>query len=413
MLARLVQDCKHIAQIDQLADSTDLRAHLLSKQCDLTIVVPSSTDENLPACLLRYPDMRVLVVTSDRKTGPTGKWVQQGANQVISQRRPERLRQTLEMLIEICITQAQLRLVKTELSAKQRLQDILLDSHLEAILLWQDNRILQTNHCFDSLIGCKELDRSTRERAWKQWLTPRSYGNLSSPQSPSDSGCADILITNAVGERYHARSIRLAIDRQDARLIRINTVPLDPVSDLGQQQDSVTGFLHREYFAIALERWLQTSNADRITIAQIHVNESEIVAEATGSGSTYRELLVYRIAHRLGLQFKQQPLLGRTGATTLALVPSQNDKRTHRLATRIRLCLGTVGGMVTDTSHVQIKTLTIAPSALSGSEVLDRLEQSSLLAGNFPPHKQQDTATGRKRSQVSSGLRTQACDSLV
>ena len=73
-----------VERVDNVYDAVALRHQLAARAYDLTVIISGDKDQTLPPCLLRYPDMRVLVLTTARKIGPLPEWLHQGATEVVS-----------------------------------------------------------------------------------------------------------------------------------------------------------------------------------------------------------------------------------------------------------------------------------------------------------------------------------------
>jgi hypothetical protein len=367
---------QHIAHADELSRIASLRDHLSRHRYDFAIVLLAHPDDNLPACLLRYPDLKILVITPDRKIGPVERWFQQGATDVVSSQRHNKCRHAIERMIEECRVRAQLRVATLKIDSQNKLQQILLNSRSEAVLLWQNGQVLESNCRLDELIECHDEDPQSRSIEWKRWVSAPCHADLHSI-APAVSGT--VIITNHSGTKYNAILEQVSIEQGEAKLIRINPKPIDQASWATESLDSTTGVLLQQPFINALDCWLQTTAQQRYTIVQIHVYEPDLLASHGRANSTVQELLSYRVAASLKEEFKEGTLIGRTGPTTLILLPLNLFKNSRDLAIRIRSQLGDIGGLLEDTSHIHLKTLTLSTIALCASEVLERLDRPPLL----------------------------------
>ena len=371
-----VKRSKHIAHADSINRLAGLRDHLTRHQYDFVVVLLDDADDNLPACLLRYPDLKVLAVTPARKVGPVERWLEQGATDVVSSQRLGKYSHALERLIEECRTRAQLRAATLKIDTQNKLQQVLLNSRKEAVLLWQNGRILESNSRLDELIACDNGDPKSRNIEWKRWVSAPCYAELHSRNS-TDS--VNLIITNHAGLKYKAILEPITIEHGEARLLRINPQPIDQASWSKDALDSSTGVFLQQPFINALDCWLQTTARKRYTIIQIHVDEPDLIVGQGQANSTVQELLSYRVASALRQEFKEGTVIGRTGPTTLTLLPLNLLKNSNGFAARIRSSLGNIGGLLEDTSHIRIKTLTLSTASLCATEVLERLDQPPLL----------------------------------
>ena len=77
------------SQIDEIPSIAQLRDHLSRHPYNFAVVMLDHAEDNLPACLLRYPELKVLVITPSKKAGPLEPWLTQGASDIVSLHRPE------------------------------------------------------------------------------------------------------------------------------------------------------------------------------------------------------------------------------------------------------------------------------------------------------------------------------------
>lgn len=375
-LVDALKQSRHIAHADKLSRLASLRDHLTRHRYDFAIIVLAHPDDCLPACLLRYPELKVLVVTPSRKIGPVERWFEQGATDVVSCQRGTKCQHALERIIEECQIRAQLRLATLKIHSQNKLQQVLLDSRSEAVLLWQKGQVLESNCGLDELIGCHDKDPKSRSIEWKRWVSAPCYAEL---HSITKAVSGKLIITNHAGLKFNAVLEQVNLERGVAKLIRINPQPVDQVSWAKESLDSSTGVLLQQPFINALDCWLQTTARQRYTIVQIHVDEPDLLASRGRANSTVQELMSYRVASSLRQEFREGTIIGRTGPTTLTLLPLNLIKNSRGLATRIRSRLGNIGGLLEDTSHIHIKTLTLSKTALCASEVIERLDRPPLL----------------------------------
>lgn len=375
-LVQAAGNSAHTVRVSEASSNSKLREKLSRYNHDLVVIAPDELDDRLPACLLRYPDLPVLLVTPRRKTGPLDMWLQQGANDVVSYQHHDKFRHALERMLDECMVRAQLREATHQLASQQKLQHILLDTRAEALMLWQNGQVLESNACFASLIGCSSNDNLARGIEWKRWTSALSHTELHSPDRMTGG---DIIITSTFGKEYRAKIEQLVLERGTAQLIRINPTPIERSSDRNDRIDSVTGLLLREYFVQALEHWLHSCIEQRYTIVQIHISEPGAFSGLNRTNSTLQELLAYRATNLLGQHFNKGTILGRTSPTTLTLVACAPERHSHSLAVRVRHCLASLESMVEDPINLHVKTLTLSPASLSASEVLDRLEQDQFV----------------------------------
>jgi len=354
-------------------DQAELRESLRTTPFDLVVIALRDTSEPLPACLLRYPDRQVLVVTTGRKIGSVERWSAQGAHDVGSFLRADRLRHTLHRMLNECATQAKLRHATNRLATQYKLQQILLDTYAEAVMLRQNGRVIEANGCFDTLINCHEHEPKARTIEWKRWVSAQSYKQLHDAELVGQS---ETTISSVSNRRYHVRIESLILEDGPAQLIRINPAPIGLNSLPNLETDSVTGLLARESCAQRLQGLLQTPDAVKRYIAiLITLPMPENASHFSGVDRTLQDLLVYRAANTIEQHFKGNTLIGRTGINTLLLARPASSEQSRKLALRVKATIGSLGGLIDDQASVHVKTLTLAPNTLSASEVMERLER--------------------------------------
>lgn len=384
-LVDTVQRHQRVEQIHLVSNHAALRDLLAATPYDFVLVVAASTQECLPACLLRYPEMQLMVVTPSRKMDCVEHWLQQGANDVVSQQRYDRLRFALKRMIDECSLRTKLRKANRQLASQNHLQQILLNSHHEALMLWQNGKVLKSNACFLNLIACKEVNKLAKTNAWCQWLTDESYELLHHRNNKEPQ---NYTVLNWEGLHYHVHTELLILDGGPAQLIRINPTPEDQ-RWLDKHADSVTGLLLRERFITQLDQWLLgDGREDRYTITQITFDHTDV--DAIRVDTTLHELLIYRAANQLEQFVDRHTLMARTDSDTLVLAGPAEFKQAKKTASQIKQCIGNVGGLLDDSNQVKISTLTLAVGCLNAKEVLGRL------------NKQQNQASARNRAIRSS-----------
>jgi GGDEF domain-containing protein len=371
-----------VKNLEHTDSQTELREYLRTSLFDLVVVALSNTSEQLPACLLRYPDMPVLVTMPSRKIGSIDSWLAQGANDIVSIQRTDRLRHTLNRLLNECATKVKLRRANSRLSTQYKLHQILLNTYAEAVMLRQNGRVIESNECFDTLINCKVHDNQARTIEWKRWVSVQSYKELHDSELLEISETTLSCVTN---EHYRARIESIILEGSPAQLIRINPSPIGLNSLPDLETDSVTGLLVRASFTQRLQSLLQSSGSKkRYTAILISLPTPENPSHFSGVDRTVQDLLIYRAANTIEQHFKGNTLLGRTGINTLLLATPTSGGQSRKLALRVKAAIGRLGGLIDDPASIYIKTLTLAPNTLSAIEVMERLERPMKASGK--PH---------------------------
>lgn len=100
MVLQWLSVSKRITALATVGNHAALRKQLAVEHYHLLVFVASSRDQVLPACLLRYPETRTLVITNRRKVRDYVDWCQQGATDIVSLQKPELVQHALSRLID-------------------------------------------------------------------------------------------------------------------------------------------------------------------------------------------------------------------------------------------------------------------------------------------------------------------------
>lgn len=364
--------CVNVIEI--IRGENKLKDALRGSTVDLLVIAKADNSESLPACLLRYPDLQILLALPGRKTGDLAQWLAQGVDEVVSLQRADRLTHSLSRMIEGCKMRSRLRRLTRLLSAQYKLQQILLNTYAEALILIQNGSIIESNDCFDSLIDCQQKDNKARSIEWKRWVSAQSYKEL---LDSSLYGASETTISSNENRHYRARVESLILDGGPAQLIRINPSPIGLNSLPDLETDSVTGLLVRDSLTQRLQSLLQSSDTDtRYTTLLLTLPIADNASHFSGVDRTLQDLMIYRAANSIEQYFTTNTLLGRTGINRLMITRPAASEHSRKLAARVRDAIGSLGGLIDDPSSITIKTLTLATNTLSAIEVVERLEQS-------------------------------------
>ena len=110
---------KRVEGVDQVDDEAQLCEQLKLNQHALCVLVINDRSTMLPACLLRYPDLKVLVIVRVGKIGPLLDWLQQGCSDVVQLKRTDNLKHSLSRLIDECGLRIQNAQLQSRLRALQ------------------------------------------------------------------------------------------------------------------------------------------------------------------------------------------------------------------------------------------------------------------------------------------------------
>ncbi len=191
-----------VGDITVCRTDTDLRSELADCSADSLpdFVVLVVSHPELPPYLLRYPDLRVLVLTTHRKVGSLTPWLQQGASDVASLARPHQVQHALGRLIDESAMERRVDLLATELLRSEARYTNLVRHSRTALSFWRDDELLSCSPSFADITGLSE-GASTRD--WLNGLDEQSRAELGEKLDdfPEDYRAA---------VRSHGQTIRIA-----------------------------------------------------------------------------------------------------------------------------------------------------------------------------------------------------------
>lgn len=374
MRALIANTLKDEARIDVgcVSTQTALRYKLASTRPDMLVIALDNAAERLPASLHRYPDLPILVVTPGKKTGPIDKWLDQGATDVVSQHRYDRFRHSvLRMLNESKLRAEQSKLLR-QLSRADQFQQMLLNLQKEAVFIWQNGRIIESNRQFDRLIVCDEANNLARTIAFKRWMSEETKQLIELNHDDSRLGT---VMTNTSGQQYQAIQTTLVLDNGPAKLWRLSTTASNEPSRLPAEKDTVTGLLTRVAFTKQLQRWIDSrTHEHRFVALHVHLPDLQSESGSQGINGTLQDLMAYRACSSIELGFDGPFFMGRTDKQSLLLVHDYIGTESRRSALTVKSLLGSLGGLIDDPGAITIKTLTLSHGSLAAEQVLERLE---------------------------------------
>lgn len=377
---------RRVEQVDCVEDETALRHQLAVNRYDLAVLLTDESEALLPACLLRYPDMRVLVITTARKTGPLDPWLQRGASDVVRFGKNAEIRHAIGRLLDECIHLRQRDALLTRVSEQSRLTEQLLDHHPYGVAVWQAGKRIHGNHRFQRYTG----DDGTRDTV-DAWLVTepdrqaRLLGEHSLPLGELLATLqADTAYTTRVRNRRNAQRFLLQViptrmDGTAAHLVQLRPLKTRPSRLPSLPTDSVTGLPDRNTGLDLLERLITLTPTTGALTAVLLTLPSGATDQQPLSGTerTLLDLAIYRASHRLQSVCKSgRYVLARTRDDQLLLVqPASGEHASQTLAHQVTLALGTLGGMLDNGHDVRAHSLTLNVRSLTARGFLARLER--------------------------------------
>lgn len=132
----------------------ELQQRIDSHPPDFVVVVVSG--DELPPHLLRYPDLKILVLTTRRKLGSLTPWLQQGACDVATLARPQQVQHALSRLIDECAMTRRVDLLATELLRSEARYATLIRNSRTPLSFWRDNELLACSPGFSAITSMEE-----------------------------------------------------------------------------------------------------------------------------------------------------------------------------------------------------------------------------------------------------------------
>lgn len=368
------------SRIDYLENHHQITEKLAQACYSLVVVALDNPQQPLPDCLLNKSGLSILVLAPPHPDNCADEWMRQGATDIVSQERYDQFGHVFRRLLDECSLRAEVESLNNQLAAQNRLQNILLNTPAEALLLWQNGKALHTNSCLGELIQCTESDNLARTSQWKRWISAETAQILA---HTSNLDLKKVIVTNYAGTRYQAWIEQLILNEGPARLIRINPKPVtdSPANQL--ETDSVTGLLARSAFVSRWQLWLDSLHSDqRYTAMLLTLPDMQSESGCGGIDGTMQDLLAYRASNAIEQHFGHSAMVGRACRHGLLLVQIAERSASRKSALTVKALLGSLGGLIDDPASITIKTLTLAPTSLTAGEVLSRLERADKLAND-------------------------------
>jgi len=311
---------KRVGSVTAVNDDISLCKHLSVAAAAICILVVENREQPLPACILRYPQMPVLVLSVGGKTGKLLQWLQQGATDVVSLKKTAAAQHAISRLIDQCTLQQRQRYLETR--TRQLEQEV---AYLKS-MLQSDKRSFalsaSNDNTHDSLLQL-ESDLRQTERP---------------------------LIENVVAKQQ-ARDEATGLPARRSVLRRF--------------QSLLQADIKPPKFTAMLVRILTSNSTDERPAP--HTN---------GAAKTVQDLTLYRAASALQKSMGPDSIIGRVNQNALLLIQSSgSDTVSRNAANQVRETLGSLGGLIDGGTDVRINTMTLpSKSRFTANDVVARLE---------------------------------------
>jgi len=368
---------RRISHIVDARDSVALRHELSVYHHDLVVLLVEDMDERLPACLLRYPDLRVLVVVPRRKIGPLDLWLQQGANDVVSLSRPANLSHAFSRLVDECRLVTELNQAREKIDLQQRIHHSMLGSHPHAVMLRCGDTVLDANEQIQSLIGTDQATHNSQNfeqlnTHWERWLSPASRTTMA--HLPHDKA-ATLNVTSHTGTNYKVNVQPIKFPHHLAQLISVDTTSISNFKSVETSKGNKNHQPARESLEQRLQTYLTASRStNRYTAMLVQFPGLESTLANDGVQRTLQELSMSRANNALKSCFSDNTMLARASKSALLMVGPADDHTTRRTADQVHEALGSLGALTDGGSAIRISAVTITPESVSAGDVIKRLE---------------------------------------
>jgi len=372
---------------------TELQQRAPWNMPDFVVLVVSHRE--LPPCLLRYPDLRVLVLTSYRKVGSLTTWLQQGASDVASLARPKQMQHALARTIDDSAMERRVGLLASELLRSEARYSSLVKNSTQALSFWRDNELLCCSAAFTDITGLSD-GASTND--WLQSLEENSRAQFGQCLAEFPNNCRVVVkehgktvrisretLCEASDDNEHLISVKLVLQTttqpapQKTALPRpapasppkLTVVPASPGAknrntgeigaalDIPARQTVVNNFQHRLQRAAKNSRYVaMTVDLSQSSLVDETLDHSEPVfldlapfvgkntAKPAKTDRTLHDLAIYRAADRLSQALRSNTLLGRLKDDRLLIIHElETDEAPRMLAKVIQRSLGSLGGL--------------------------------------------------------------------
>ena len=410
----------------------ELQRRATGNMPDFIVIVASQPE--LPPCLLRYPDLRVLVLTTQRKVGSLTPWLQQGASDVASLARAPQMQHALGRIIDDSAMERRVNLLAAELERSEARYSSLVKNSRTALSYWRDDELIACSASFSDITG---IFAGASTAQWLETLqqTSRSQFGDCLTKFPSSSRAtvsghgktvriARETLCDASDDNEHLFSVKLVLNSTDqsadtsaddpavkshaqSAARTATTKPAsEPAAVVAQkasnnlsnaETDSASGLPARQSVVNDFQRWLQgaTKNSRYVAMtidlsnksSENHGSENQqnkksrvlsktqkiekSASNALNGDRTVQNLAVYRAADRLSRTLNSRTLMGRLNDDRLLIIRElEADEAPRVLAKGIRRSLGSLGGLLGSSEAVRINTVNISAKNGASAERL-------------------------------------------
>lgn len=319
-----------VGAVETVADDIALAHELAASQHDLVVLILEAPDSPLPRCLLKHGDTRVLVVAPNGVRGTLARWLQQGADDLVSPDDTDAYDHALSRLLDACA-----------LSATTRRQAVMIDVQRQRI---------------ESLVSRSPLVPVKRATLSAGRHGKRSLNLLGKTRKVSNAHAPNTAVTTDCAG-HTAPPVNELPDRRQTlnRLLALSARPACAADEL--------------LFAVQFNWTLGDDTS----------------GTSSGSGKSaspldriIADLAIYRAADALRRMAPRRLLLGRTRLNRLVLLmPADTDiqdKVCSEHIRRARAQLGTLDGLLGSAMELELTSMKGSFRELARPELLAELD---------------------------------------
>ncbi len=253
---RRLRRSSRVGSVETLNDEIALGLDLAARRHDLVVVILPEPNAPLPRCLLKHPDVRVLVVAPDGVRGTLARWLQQGADDLVSPDDADAYDHALSRLLDACA-----------LAATARRQAVVIDVQRQRI-----ESMIARSTLSVSAVPKKRRDRDASLNQLRRKEPPRI---VAAPQRTEQHGERDGLPgRQATMKRLLALASRPATHRTAAAAIQV-TLPFAQCGRRSSQLDCTLADLAVYRAADALRCYAPK----RLLVGRLRINRLVLLVE--------------------------------------------------------------------------------------------------------------------------------------
>jgi len=327
-----------VGSVTAVVDSNGLCAQMRNTPRQLCILVPEEHQHMLPSCLWDFEATKVLVLTTNRKTGKQSSWLEQGAADVVSLKKPLIAQHVISRLVQDCIQQMQ--------------------------RAYFEQRTAELKQEVAALKQLMKADRTGGIANASTLIDASVFAETSTLQPSNDAFSADA--TQAMPKRVMPVVAHDSVDAATGLPTRMAATERFEL-ELDSQRLTFDTLDLNDTSAKAVER----RTVMLLQFVDVANNQEDSVVD-----QNLQDLILCRAANTLQTHLQSNRLLGRTDRQSLlVLFKGESNTISRHAANWVRERLGTLDGLIEPEKNVRIYTMNLASNIrLTADEIVCRLE---------------------------------------